>query len=303
MSVVTVGIILVCMLLAVVLTLAAASIRILREHQRAVVFRLGRLLGVKGPGLILLIPAIDRMVRVDLRTVTLDVPPQNLITRDNVPARGERGLLLPRDRRSPRGRRGPALSPGHLADRTDHVALGARQGGPRHAAVRARAAQRGAPAHHRRAHRPVGDQGHDGRDQGRRDTRRDATRDGARRPGGARATGERDPRRGRVPGLAAAAQRRRRDLRQPGLAAAPLSANADRDRRSAEFHRHLPAAARRHEAVRRRRRGDCGRRANGTARHRPPHRASGRRADSGASRLKRVAGARRSGVGWFRVAA
>jgi regulator of protease activity HflC (stomatin/prohibitin superfamily) len=87
MSVVTVGIILVCMLLAVVLTLAAASIRILREHQRAVVFRLGRLLGVKGPGLILLIPAIDRMVRVDLRTVTLDVPPQNLITRDNVPAR------------------------------------------------------------------------------------------------------------------------------------------------------------------------------------------------------------------------
>jgi regulator of protease activity HflC (stomatin/prohibitin superfamily) len=87
MSIVTVGIILVCMLLAAVVTLAAASIRILREHQRAVVFRLGRLLGEKGPGLILLIPAIDRMVRVDLRTVTLDVPPQNLITRDNVPAR------------------------------------------------------------------------------------------------------------------------------------------------------------------------------------------------------------------------
>jgi regulator of protease activity HflC (stomatin/prohibitin superfamily) len=66
---------------------AAASIRILREYERAVVFRLGRLLSVKGPGLILLIPAVDRMVRVDLRTVTLDIPPQNLITRDNVPAK------------------------------------------------------------------------------------------------------------------------------------------------------------------------------------------------------------------------
>jgi regulator of protease activity HflC (stomatin/prohibitin superfamily) len=73
--------------IALVVTLAASSIRILREYERAVVFRLGRLLGVKGPGLILLIPWVDRMVRVDLRTVTLDIPPQNLITRDNVPAK------------------------------------------------------------------------------------------------------------------------------------------------------------------------------------------------------------------------
>jgi regulator of protease activity HflC (stomatin/prohibitin superfamily) len=77
----------VCTLVAVVVVLAASSVRVLREYERAVVFRLGRLLGEKGPGLILLIPAIDRMVRVDLRTVTLDVPPQNLITRDNVPAK------------------------------------------------------------------------------------------------------------------------------------------------------------------------------------------------------------------------
>jgi regulator of protease activity HflC (stomatin/prohibitin superfamily) len=67
--------------------LLAAAIRILREYERGVVFRLGRLLGAKGPGLILLIPVIDRMVRVDLRTVTLNVPPQEVITRDNVPAR------------------------------------------------------------------------------------------------------------------------------------------------------------------------------------------------------------------------
>jgi regulator of protease activity HflC (stomatin/prohibitin superfamily) len=73
--------------LAVLAIVAGASIRILREYERAVVFRLGRLLGVRGPGLVLLIPGIDRMVRVDLRTVTLDVPTQNLITRDNVPAR------------------------------------------------------------------------------------------------------------------------------------------------------------------------------------------------------------------------
>jgi regulator of protease activity HflC (stomatin/prohibitin superfamily) len=74
-------------LLAIAACLAAASIRILREYERAVVFRLGRLVGEKGPGLVWLIPGVDRMVRVDLRTVTLDVPPQNLITRDNVPAK------------------------------------------------------------------------------------------------------------------------------------------------------------------------------------------------------------------------
>jgi|tagenome__1003787_1003787.scaffolds.fasta_scaffold20601044_1 regulator of protease activity HflC (stomatin/prohibitin superfamily) len=72
---------------ALLVTLAAASVRILREYERAVVFRLGRLLGVKGPGLILLIPFVDRMQRVDLRTVTLDIPPQSVITRDNVPAK------------------------------------------------------------------------------------------------------------------------------------------------------------------------------------------------------------------------
>jgi regulator of protease activity HflC (stomatin/prohibitin superfamily) len=72
---------------AVLATLAASSVRILREYERAVVFRLGRLIGQKGPGLILLIPMIDRMVRVDLRTIVLDIPPQDLITRDNVTAK------------------------------------------------------------------------------------------------------------------------------------------------------------------------------------------------------------------------
>ena len=61
-----------------------SSVKIMTEYERAVIFRLGRIIGAKGPGLIILIPYIDRMVRVDLRTVTLDVPPQDIITRDNV---------------------------------------------------------------------------------------------------------------------------------------------------------------------------------------------------------------------------
>jgi regulator of protease activity HflC (stomatin/prohibitin superfamily) len=63
------------------------AIRVVREYERGVVFRLGRLLRAKGPGLFLLIPFIDRMVKVELRTVTMDVPPQDIITRDNVPVK------------------------------------------------------------------------------------------------------------------------------------------------------------------------------------------------------------------------
>ncbi|MDP2993375.1 MAG: slipin family protein [Deltaproteobacteria bacterium] len=62
----------------------ASALRILNEYERGVVFRLGRAIGAKGPGLIILIPGIDKMRKVDLRTITLDVPPQDIITRDNV---------------------------------------------------------------------------------------------------------------------------------------------------------------------------------------------------------------------------
>ncbi|MDP3671866.1 MAG: slipin family protein [Telluria sp.] len=71
-------------LVIVALLLLASSIRILREYQRGVVFQLGRFWAVKGPGLILLIPVLQQMVRVDLRTVVLDVPKQDVISRDNV---------------------------------------------------------------------------------------------------------------------------------------------------------------------------------------------------------------------------
>ena len=66
------------------LIILASAIRVLREYERAVVFRLGRLVAVKGPGIVILIPIVDRMVRVSLRVVAMDVPPQDVITKDNV---------------------------------------------------------------------------------------------------------------------------------------------------------------------------------------------------------------------------
>jgi regulator of protease activity HflC (stomatin/prohibitin superfamily) len=71
-------------LIVLLIMFLAAAIRIMNEYERAVIFRLGRIIGAKGPGLIILIPVIDRMVRVDMRTITMDVPPQDVITRDNV---------------------------------------------------------------------------------------------------------------------------------------------------------------------------------------------------------------------------
>jgi len=70
--------------LAVVIFIIANSVRILREYERGVVFRLGRFVGVRGPGLIVLIPLFEKMVRVTLRTVAMEVPPQEVVTRDNV---------------------------------------------------------------------------------------------------------------------------------------------------------------------------------------------------------------------------
>ena len=71
-------------ILIIVILFLASAIRILNEYERGVIFRLGRVIAAKGPGLIILIPIVDRMVRVSLRLVTLDVPPQDIITKDNV---------------------------------------------------------------------------------------------------------------------------------------------------------------------------------------------------------------------------
>jgi regulator of protease activity HflC (stomatin/prohibitin superfamily) len=84
MSGLTIGLILA---LAVLLILLTMSVRIVNEYERGVIFRLGRVIGAKGPGLFFIIPIVDRMVKVSLRTVTMDIPPQDVITRDNVTVR------------------------------------------------------------------------------------------------------------------------------------------------------------------------------------------------------------------------
>ncbi|HAJ95972.1 MAG TPA: hypothetical protein DCP02_07045 [Actinobacteria bacterium] len=73
--------------IVIVLILLFSAIRILKEYERGVLFRFGRLRGTKGPGIFLIIPFVDKIVKVDLRTVTMDVPPQDVITRDNVPVK------------------------------------------------------------------------------------------------------------------------------------------------------------------------------------------------------------------------
>ena len=81
------GLILGVAALILLMILLPSSIKILREYERGVVFRFGRLSATRGPGIFLIIPFVDKMIKVDLRTVTLDVPPQDIITKDNVPVK------------------------------------------------------------------------------------------------------------------------------------------------------------------------------------------------------------------------
>jgi regulator of protease activity HflC (stomatin/prohibitin superfamily) len=71
-------------LIIFVIILAASAIKILKEYERGVIFRLGRLIGAKGPGIIFIIPGVDKLLRISLRTVTMDIPPQDVITHDNI---------------------------------------------------------------------------------------------------------------------------------------------------------------------------------------------------------------------------
>jgi regulator of protease activity HflC (stomatin/prohibitin superfamily) len=95
------------LLVVVVVMFFSAAIRILREYERGIVFTLGRFTGVKGPGLIILIPFVQQMVKVDLRVVVQDVPPQDVITRDNVTVKVNAVLyfrIVDRSERSSRSR-------------------------------------------------------------------------------------------------------------------------------------------------------------------------------------------------------
>ena len=176
-------------------------------------FTLGRFTGVKGPGLILLIPIVQQMVRVDLRTLVLDVPsPGRHLARQRL-GQGQRGDLLPG--------RDPERSviqvenfvAGHQPAGADHAALGARQARPRRDAGRARQAQQRHPGDPRRADRCLGHQGRQRRDQAHRHRRE---HDPRHRPAGrsrARAARQGHQRRGRGPGG------RRSCSRPPGILA------------------------------------------------------------------------------------
>ena len=77
----------VAVVVVLVVALLSSAIKVVPEYQRGVIFRLGRLIGAKGPGLFILIPIVDKMIKIDLRTITMDVPPQEAITKDNVPVK------------------------------------------------------------------------------------------------------------------------------------------------------------------------------------------------------------------------
>ena len=187
--------------LAFVAFLIFQAVRILPEYERGVVFRLGRLRPTDyGPGLFLLIPIVDRMTRVSLRTVVHDVPPQDIITRDNVSMKVNAvvyfRVMNPRKavvevenyplRHEPARTDDPALRAG--AGRAGRTALGAGEDQPR------------AAVDPRQTDRSVGHQGLGGRGQARRPAVRDAACDGQTGRGRARETGQDHPRRGRGPG-------------------------------------------------------------------------------------------------------
>ncbi len=121
------ALIVVAIVVVLLVLVLSAAIKILREYERGVIFRLGRLLGTpKGPGLIFLIPIVDKMVRVDLRTITLMIPPQEVITKDNVPVRVNAVCYFRVVDAVRLGRPGRELHGRDLADRADDAAVGAR---------------------------------------------------------------------------------------------------------------------------------------------------------------------------------
>jgi len=88
-------------ILLIIFVIAVSTIRIAREYERGVVFRLGRLIDLKGPGLFLILPfGVDRLTKIDLRVITLEVPPQEVITVDNVTVKAQCRDLLPGSRRA-----------------------------------------------------------------------------------------------------------------------------------------------------------------------------------------------------------
>ena len=185
-------------ILIILLLVLASTIKVVKEYERGVVFRLGRLVGPRGPGLILLVPFIERMQKIDLRTVTLDVPAQEVITRDNVTVRVNAvayfRVVDPNAAIVNVTDYNRATS--QIAQTTLRSVLG--QSTPGRPALRAGQDQRAAATDHRRADRALGRQGQHRRGQGRRAATNHAAGDGASGRGRAREAGQGHPRRGRA---------------------------------------------------------------------------------------------------------
>ncbi len=295
----------VVLLLIFVLVVLAASIRILREYERGVIFRLGRLIAQKGPGP----DPADPDHRPDGQGRSANGHP------DGAAAGGDhqgqrhrarqRGRLLPGHRPEPGDHRGRELPARHVPDLADDAALGAGQGRARRPALGARATQHRAAADHRRADRALGREGEHGRGQGRRAAGRHAAGDRPPGRGRAGAAGEDHLRRRRVPGGGEARPGRQHHERQPGDPPAPVPADAARHRRQPELDDHLPAAARLGEALPGPRGGRPARaRAAGAPkapsspeRSRGPHRPAHRAAGDPRPRAGRAAGCVRPGAG------
>ena len=234
------------------LILLSSAIRVAREYERGVIFRLGRLKSPpKGPGLFLLIPVIDKMVRVDLRTVTLNVPPQEVITKDNVPVRvnavayfriidPEKAIVQVENF---------MVATSQIAQTTLRSVLG------QHVLDELLSERDKINSILQQiideATSPWGDQGLDRRGQGRRDPDRHAAGHGAPGRSRARAAGEGDRSRGRVPGVRAAEGRGARARREPDVAPAALPADDARDQLRALVDDHPAAADRALQAVHR----------------------------------------------------
>ena len=188
----------------VVLVLATQIFKVLNEYERGVVFTFGRFTGVKGPGLIILVPLVQKMVKVDLRVIVLDVPTQDVISRDNVSVKVNAVVYfrIVDPAKAIIQVANPFEATSQLAQTTLRSVLGQHELDDD--AVAARQAERGHPAHPRPVDGCLGHQGRERRDQARRPEREHDPRDGE--AGGSRAHAPREdhPRRGREAGGGAA---------------------------------------------------------------------------------------------------
>ena len=229
----------------IVIIYLLSSIKILAEYERGVIFRLGRLLGTaKGPGVILVFAPIDRMVRISLRQEALEVPPQDIITRDNVTLKVNAVIFLRVIDPEQSGGRSFELRLPDFAVCADDAALGARRTGARRIAGASRQDQPAPAEHPRHAHRALGREGGERGSEAGGYAGVDAARDGQAGRGGTRKAVEDHPRRRRVLGRAATGGCRASVVHRTGQHPVALFADADGNRGREKYDGRVPGADR-----------------------------------------------------------